>query len=62
MECGKEATIDWVKENASYEDGVKHLAYTSFIVSKLLNRFETFLMKMRMRIKILKVKTTEPKY
>ena len=24
MECGKEATIDWVKNNARYQDIVKH--------------------------------------
>jgi hypothetical protein len=28
MECGKEATIDWVKENARYEEIAKRLVYT----------------------------------
>ena len=62
MECGKEATIDWVKQNARYQEIVKHLTYTFFIVRQLLKRLETFLMKKRMKMKILKVKATEPKY
>ena len=62
MECGKEATIDWVKKNARYQEIVKHLSYTFFIVRKLLKRLETFLMKKRMKMKILKAKATEPNY
>jgi hypothetical protein len=31
MDCGKEATIDWVKKNARYQDIVKHLAYNFFL-------------------------------
>eukprot|EP00091_Calanus_sinicus_P013857 TRINITY_DN307_c0_g1_i19.p1 TRINITY_DN307_c0_g1~~TRINITY_DN307_c0_g1_i19.p1 ORF type:complete len:173 (-),score=58.62 TRINITY_DN307_c0_g1_i19:143-661(-) len=47
MECGKEVTKNFVRKMP---------------VQKLLKRSETFLMKKRMKMKILKVKVTEPEY
>ena len=33
MECGKEASVEWIKNNARYEDIVKILEYNDGIYS-----------------------------
>ena len=54
MECGKEATIGWVKKNARYEGFVGYIIHNMLVARRLLNRLETFLKKKRTRMKILK--------
>jgi hypothetical protein len=43
MECGKEATIDWVKKNASYEEIVKPLTYKLFYSADVAEQIGNFL-------------------